>query len=111
MYGQLYRGFESHPLRHFPSQSNTMSAKQLLKMRMESGAEGREGSSCEAAREARSEAYSLYVERRASAPTKQMGPYRPSARLAVLDGEVAVPCSPQSAIAGLNPLLRAARVE
>ena len=30
---------------------------------------------------------------------------------AVLDGEVAVPCSPQSAIAGLNPLSRVARVE
>jgi hypothetical protein len=26
--------------------------------------------------------------------------------LAVLDGEVAVPCNPQSAIAGLNPHLR-----
>ena len=46
-----------------------------------------------------------------SAPTKQMVPYRPPASLAVLDGEVAVPCSPQSAIAGLNPLSRAARVE
>ena len=31
--------------------------------------------------------------------------------LAVLDGEVAVPCSPQSAIAGLNSLSRVARVE
>ena len=31
--------------------------------------------------------------------------------LAVLDGEVAVPCNPQSAIAGLNSLSRAARVE
>ena len=31
--------------------------------------------------------------------------------LAVLDGEVAVPCNPQSAIAGLNPLSRVARVE
>ena len=31
--------------------------------------------------------------------------------LAVLDGEVAVPCNPQSAIAGLNSLLRAVRVE
>src|SRR6266511_1409613 len=31
--------------------------------------------------------------------------------LAVLAGEVAVPCSPQSAIAGLNSLSRVARVE
>ena len=31
--------------------------------------------------------------------------------LAVLDGEVAVPCNPQSATAGLNSLSRAARVE
>jgi hypothetical protein len=30
---------------------------------------------------------------------------------AVLDGEVAVPCNPQSAIAGLNSLLRVVRVE
>jgi hypothetical protein len=32
-------------------------------------------------------------------------------RMAVLDGEVAVPCNPQSAIAGLNSLSRAGRVE
>src|SRR4029077_7741939 len=32
-------------------------------------------------------------------------------RWAVLDGEVAVPCNPQSAIAGLNSLSRAGRVE
>ena len=32
-------------------------------------------------------------------------------RLAVLDGEVAVPCNPQAAIAGLNSLSRAGRVE
>ena len=31
--------------------------------------------------------------------------------VAVLDGEVAVPCSPQSALAGLNSLPRAFRVE
>ena len=31
--------------------------------------------------------------------------------LAVLDGEVAVPCNPQSATAGLNSLSRVARVE
>ena len=46
-----------------------------------------------------------------TAPTKQMGPYRRPARLAVLDGEVAVPCNPQSATAGLNSLSRAVRVE
>ncbi len=51
VYGQLYRGFESHPLRHIRF------------------------------------------------------------RWAVLDGEVAVPCNPQSATAGLNSPLRAARVE
>ena len=32
-------------------------------------------------------------------------------RMAVLDGEVAVPCNPQSATAGLNSLSRAGRVE
>jgi len=31
--------------------------------------------------------------------------------VAVLDGEVAVPCSPQSALAGLNSLPRVFRVE
>ncbi len=31
--------------------------------------------------------------------------------VAVLDGEVAVPCCPQSALAGSNPLSRAGRVE
>ena len=31
--------------------------------------------------------------------------------VAVLDGEVAVPCNPQSATAGLNSLSRAVRVE
>ena len=40
------------------------------------------------------------------------GPFvRSLRRLAVLDGEVAVPCNPQSATAGLNSLSRAARVE
>jgi hypothetical protein len=48
---------------------------------------------------------------RPTAQTKQMAPYRRPARLIVLDGEVAVPCNPQSAIAGLNSLLRAVRVE
>ena len=38
-------------------------------------------------------------------------PSAKSFRLAVLDGEVAVPCNPQSAIAGLNSLSRAGRVE
>ena len=46
-----------------------------------------------------------------TAPTKQLGPYRRPAPLAVLDGEVAVPCNPQSAIAGLNSLSRGVRVE
>ena len=32
-------------------------------------------------------------------------------KVAVLDGEVAVPCNPQSAIAGLNSLSRVGRVE
>jgi len=31
--------------------------------------------------------------------------------VAVLDGELAVPCNPQSASAGLNSLSRAVRVE
>jgi hypothetical protein len=36
---------------------------------------------------------------------------RSSLDLAVLDGELAVPCNPQSASAGLNSLSRAVRVE
>src|SRR5262245_25613154 len=38
-------------------------------------------------------------------------PPHPVHDLAVLDGEVAVPCNPQSATAGLNSLSRDARVE
>jgi hypothetical protein len=57
VYGQLYRGFESHPLRQFCSR------------------------------------------------------WQFRFRWAVLDGEVAVPCNPQSATAGSNSPLRAARVE
>jgi hypothetical protein len=58
------------------------------------------------------EAYSLYVECAAEgAALPQMTPYRQPTQVAVLDGEVAVPCNPQSAIAGLNSLSRAGRVE
>ncbi len=58
------------------------------------------------------EAYSLYVERafrgRQRSRWALIGDRR---RTAVLDGEVAVPCNPQSATAGLNSLSRADRVE
>jgi len=73
---------------------------------------GEKGPAARWRRKAAREAYSLYVERGADGANEAAGPLigaRP--RLAVLDGEVAVPCSPQSAIAGLNPLLRVARVE
>ena len=50
--------------------------------------------------------------RRPRAPTKPIGPLSTTdAGWAVLDGEVAVPCNPQSATAGLNSLSRAGRVE
>ena len=58
------------------------------------------------------EAYSLYFERADEGANEATGPLSATdAQLAVLDGEVAVPCNPQSAIAGLNSLSRAGRVE
>jgi len=51
------------------------------------------------------EAYSLYVERAVERANEADGPLSATDALAVLDGEVAVPCNPQSAIAGLNSLL------
>ena len=45
-------------------------------------------------------------------PWVQIPPPPPNqSGVAVLDGELAVPCSPQSASAGSNPLSRAGRVE
>jgi len=58
------------------------------------------------------EAYSLYVEPAAEGANEANGSLSAiGERLAVLDGEVAVPCNPQPAIAGLNSLSRAVRVE
>jgi hypothetical protein len=58
------------------------------------------------------EAYSLYVEPAVEGADEANGPLSAiGERRAVLDGEVAVPCNPQSATAGLNSLLRAVRVE
>src|SRR5207249_7247357 len=71
VYGQLYRGFESHPLRQFQDRRPRR-----------------------------------FRARRSGSQAQQT-----AIPLAVLDGEVAVPCSPQSAIAGLNSLSRVARVE
>jgi hypothetical protein len=51
------------------------------------------------------EAYSPYVERAADGANEANDPLSTTDALAVLDGEVAVPCNPQSAIAGLNSLL------
>ena len=48
---------------------------------------------------------------RATVPWVRIPPPPPFFDVAVLDGEVAVPCNPQSAIAGLNSPLRGARVE
>src|SRR5881296_220429 len=45
------------------------------------------------------------------APGSNPGPSARIFSLAVLDGELAVPCNPQSASAGLNSLSRAERVE
>src|SRR5262245_57832681 len=45
------------------------------------------------------------------APGSNPGPSARLFGLAVLDGELAVPCNPQSASAGLNSFSRAARVE
>ena len=73
---------------------------------------GEKGPYARRRRKAAREAYSLYVERAADGANEAAGPLlgaRP--RLAVLDGEVAVPCNPQSATAGLNSLSRAVRVE
>jgi len=58
------------------------------------------------------EAYSLYVEPAVEGANEANGSLSAiGERRAVLDGEVAVPCNPQSATAGLNSLLRAVRVE
>ena len=58
------------------------------------------------------EAYSLYVEPAVEGANEANGSLSATGeRLAVLDGEVAVPCNPQSATAGLNSLSRAVRVE
>ena len=48
---------------------------------------------------------------RVTVPWVRIPPPPPISSVAVLDGEVAVPCNPQSALAGLNPLPRAFRVE
>ena len=56
-------------------------------------------------------AYFPYVERAVERANEADGPLSSPDALAVLDGEVAVPCNPQSATAGLNSLSRAARVE
>jgi hypothetical protein len=72
----------------------------------------REGSSGEAAPEGR--AGGVLSVRRARGRRRQRSRWAligSRRQVAVLDGEVAVPCNPQSAIAGLNSLLRAARVE
>ena len=77
-----------------------------------SRARGFDGSSVSARPKAAREAYSLYVERAAEGANEATGPFSTTGeRRAVLDGEVAVPCNPQSATAGLNSLSRAGRVE
>jgi len=57
----------------------------------------------------------MTLDRSSRLPVGEKGPDGPSSttgrRWAVLDGEVAVPCNPQSATAGLNSLSRAGRVE
>jgi hypothetical protein len=72
---------------------------------------GEKGPDARRRRKAAREAYSLYVERAADGANEADDPFSATDALAVLDGEVAVPCNPQSAIAGLNSLSRAGRVE
>ena len=101
MYGQLYRGFESHPLRHILGREES----KVLPV-------GEKGPAARRRAKAAREAYSLYVERAAERANEADGSLSTTGiRWAVLDGEVAVPCNPQSAIAGLNSLSRAVRVE
>src|SRR3990172_3370455 len=76
------------------------------------GSAGEEGPRCEAAPEGRTRG--VLAVRRACGRGGQRSRWAligSRRRLAVLDGEVAVPCNPQSAIAGLNSLSRAAGVE
>ena len=94
MYGQPYRGFESHPLRHF-------SGKDPMSLSV-----GENGPVARRRPKSAREAYSLYVERAIEGANEANGPLSATdAQWTVLDGEVAVPCNPQSAIAGLNSLL------
>jgi len=73
---------------------------------------GEKGSAARRRPKAAREAYSLYVERAAEGANEADEPFSTTGgRWAVLDGEVAVPCNPQSAIAGLNSLSRVGRVE
>ena len=57
----------------------------------------------------------MMLDRSSRLPVGEKGPDGPlsttGGKWAVLDGEVAVPCNPQSATAGLNSLSRAGRVE
>ena len=72
---------------------------------------GEKGSVARRRRKAAREAYFSYVERAADGANEADDPLSATDALAVLDGEVAVPCNPQSATAGLNSPLRGARVE
>ena len=72
---------------------------------------GEKGSAARRRPKVAREAYSLYVERAAEGANEADVPHGSRHRWAVLDGEVAVPCNPQSATAGLNSLSRAVRVE
>jgi len=57
----------------------------------------------------------MTLDRSSRLPVGEKGPDGPlsttGGKWAVLDGEVAVPCNPQSATAGLNSLSRTVRVE
>src|SRR5215510_6852503 len=74
--------------------------------------DGEKGSAARRRPKAGREAYSLYVERPDKGQRSRWWPLiGVRQELAVLDGEVAVPCNPQSATAGLNSLSRTVRVE
>src|ERR1700682_3710491 len=105
VYGQLYRGFESHPLRHLLV-SDVPTSDVLMFAQPQTLSVGEKGP--DARRRAKAAREGVLSVRRACGPERQRSRWPLLAhrrRLAVLDGEVAVPCNPQSAIAGLNSLL------
>ena len=95
------------------SSSPTPSANSTVELgRNRSGSGDEEGPRCEAAPDGRTRG--VLAVRRACGRGRQRSRWAlivSRQGVAVLDGEVAVPCNPQSATAGLNSLSRTAGVE